>query len=160
MRLNKVMHDVTVEHETNPNFKTIGDYYDELECMFWDMHDMETYLKSKGEKVKLFSGDPQQQFTYFGLENMTAIYDIRTSMNQMHLVVEEGEGSNLMSLSGEVNKESHFLKFIQVYSMCSIDVKTRYEGTKLTQVIFLLRDDDIPTADVTLDKQWSAKNDK
>ena len=121
---------------------------------------MEKYLNSKGEKVKLFSGDPYHQFTYFGLENMTQIYDLRSCVDQMRLIVEEGEGSNIFSLSGEVNKESHFLKFTQVYAMCSIESKVRYAETELAQVIFELRDADIPTADEKLDKQWTPKNDK
>ena len=134
--LSLFMHDLTTEHENNPNFKTIADYYGELMDMLWDLSDMEKYLNSKGEKVKLYSGDPKLQFTYFGLENMSGIFDLRSTMNQLRLVVEEGEGGNLLTLDGGINKESHFLKFLQIYMMCEVDVKTKYEGTDLTQVIF------------------------
>ena len=158
--LDRLMHDLTDEHEKNPNFKTIGDYYDDVMSLLWDISDMEKYLNSQGEKVKLFTGDPQQQFTYFGLENMTAIHDLRSCLNEIHLIVEEGEGSNLMTLSGEVNKESHFLKFIQVYTMCSIDVRTEYAETELAQVIFEFEDADIMTAEEKLEKKWTPKMDK
>ena len=42
--LQKVIHDLTVEQEKNPEFKTIGDYYSELMDMLWDLSDMEKYL--------------------------------------------------------------------------------------------------------------------
>ena len=71
-------------------------------------------------------------------------------MNQMRLVVEEGEGGTLLTLDGGINKESHFLKFIQVYSLCSMEVKTRHEGTEMVQIYFELRDADIETADEKL----------
>ena len=129
--LSLFIHDLTTEHEKNPDFRTIADYYGEVMDMFWDLSDMEKFLNSKGENVRLFSGDPQQQFTYFGLENMSGIYDLRSTLNQLRLVVEEGEGGNLLTLDGGINKESHFLKFIQVYMMSSIEVKTRHENTKI-----------------------------
>ena len=159
--LGNLMHDLTVEHETNPEFKTIADYYDDVMSSLWDLSDMERYLNSKGEKVKLFSGDPKQQFTYYGLENMSGIYDLRSCLNQIRLVVEEGEGSSLLTLTGELNKESHFLKFIQVYMNCSIDFKLRYDGTELTQTIFEFQDADIPTCDDgKLEQKWTPKVDK
>ena len=67
--------------------------------ILWDLSDMEKYFNDKGDKdVKLFSGDPLQQFTYFGLENMTKIYDLRSCLNEIRTIVEEGEGSNLFTL--------------------------------------------------------------
>ena len=64
----------------------------------WDLSDLETYLNSEGNNVKLFSGDPIKQFTYFGLEDMSGIYDMRSCLNQFRLIVEEGEGANLFKL--------------------------------------------------------------
>ena len=68
----------------------------------WDLSDFENYLKDKGEKVELFSGDPLKQFTYFGLENMSPIVDMRSCLNQFRLIVEEGEGANLFKLEGKM----------------------------------------------------------
>ena len=64
----------------------------------WDLSDLEIYLNSKGKNVKLFSGDALKQFTYFGLENMSGIYDMRSCLNQFRLIIEEGEGANLFKL--------------------------------------------------------------
>ena len=158
--LNRMMRDLTTEHEENRDFRTIGDYYGEVIDMLWDLSDMENNLNAKGEKVKLFSGDPLQQFTYFGLENMSKVYDLRSCLNELRLIVEEGEGSNLFTLEGDINKESHFLKFIKVYTMCEIDVKTQYEETRLGQVIFEFQDTDLETADEKMEKRWTPKIDK
>ena len=85
----------------NPKFKTIGEVYGEIIDAFWELNDIEEfYLKNycKDEnkpEIKLFSGDPRQQFTYFGLENMAEIYDLRSALNQFRLIVAEGEGANL-----------------------------------------------------------------
>lgn len=51
---------------------------------------------------------------------------MRSCLNQFRLIVEEGEGTNLFKLEGKMNKESHFVKFLQLYTMCSIDIKTVY----------------------------------
>ena len=159
--LSLFIHDLTAEHEKNPDFRTIGDYYGEVMDMLWDLSDMERVLTNKGEKVKLFSGDPKQQFTYYGLENMSGIYDLRSTLNQLRLVVEEGEGGNLLTLDGGINKESHFLKFIQIYMMSSVQVKTRYEGTDMTQIVFEFQDDEMETVDdEKLEEKWTPKMDK
>ena len=84
----------------NPEFKTIGEVYGEIIDTFWELNDIEKfyrekYCKEKQSEIKLFSGDPRQQFTYFGLENMAEIYDLRSALNQFRLIVSEGEGANL-----------------------------------------------------------------
>ena len=80
--------------------------------------------------MKLFSGDPLKQFTYFGLEDMSPIVDMRSCLNQFRLIVEEGEGANLFKLEGKMNKESHFIKFLEIYTMCDINIKTKFGESK------------------------------
>jgi hypothetical protein len=46
------------------------------------------------------------------LQDMTEIFSLRTALEQIRLIVAEGEGSSLFSVTGEVNRESHFIKFI------------------------------------------------
>lgn len=158
--LGRMIYDFTLEHEQNKDFLTIGDYYAELMDMLWDLSDMEKYLNSQGEKVKLFSGDAKQQFTYFGLENMSGVYDICSCLDQMRLIVEEGEGSNLLTLTGDINKESHFLKFVQVYTMCQVNVRTQYEDSNITQIIFEFKDAEFEVADQKMAKRWNPKWDE
>ena len=86
--------------------------------------------------MKIFSGDSRQQFTYFGLENMSSVYDLSSCLNQLRMIVEEGEGSNLLTLTGDINKESHFLKFVQIYTMCMVDIRTKYEESESVQIFF------------------------
>ena len=102
----------------------------------WDLSDFENYLKDKGEKVELFSGDPLKQFTYFGLEDMSPIVDMRSCMNQFRLIVEEGEGANLFKLEGKMNKESHFVKFLEIYTMCNINIRSVFGESNKSQIIF------------------------
>ena len=123
----------------------------------WDLNDLETYLIQKGEKVQLFSGDPLKQFTYFGLENMSGIYDMRSCLNQFRLIVEEGEGANLFKLEGQMNKESHFVKFLEIYTMCNINIKTVLGESKNTQIVFEFTNADYELAPEKLTEKWSEK---
>lgn len=92
---------------------------------FWELSDLEKKLNEETpNSVKLFSGDSRKQFTYFGLENMAEVVDLRSALNQFRTIVEEGEGSSLFTLTGDINKESHFLKFIQIYTMCDVNIST------------------------------------
>ena len=89
--------------------------------MFWKLSDLEEENKKSDnpvEGIQLFAGDPRKQFTYFGLENMAEVYDLRSALNQFRLIVEEGEGASLFTLTGEINKKSHFIKFIEIYTNC------------------------------------------
>ena len=127
--------------------------------MLWDLSDMEKYLNQKGEKVKIFSGDSRQQFTYFGLENMSGVYDLSSCLNQLRLIVEEGEGSNLLTLTGDINKESHFLKFVQIYTMCMVDIRTKFEDSESVQIFFQFRNAEFEVADESMEKRWCKKYD-
>jgi hypothetical protein len=69
----------------------------------------------------LFSGNPIYQFTYPQLENMTEIYSLRTALNQLRLIVEEGEGSRIFTVESCLQNLSHFLKFIEAYVGCTVD---------------------------------------
>ena len=126
--------------------------------LLWDLTDIERYLNSKGEKVKIFSGDSRQQFSYFGLENMNGVYDLRSCMDQMRLIVEEGEGASLLTLTGENNKRSHFIKFIEIYSMCSVNITTKYAESELTEIIFQFQDDGYMLS--TENEHWNEKTDQ
>jgi hypothetical protein len=52
----------------------------------WQLSDEED---PKNGKI-LFSGNPVYQFTYFQLEHMEEIYGLRTALNQIRLITEEG----------------------------------------------------------------------
>lgn len=53
---------------------------------------------------------------------MAEVYDLRSTLNQLRLIVEEGEGSNLFTLTGELNKTSHYIRFIELYTQCDISI--------------------------------------
>ena len=40
--------------------------------------------------MSIFTGDPRKQFLYFGLTNMSKVYDLSSALNQLRLIVEEG----------------------------------------------------------------------
>ncbi len=52
---------------------------------------------------------------------MTEIYSLRTALNQIRLIVEEGEGAQLFDVSSKIKKLSHFMKFIEIYTGCKIN---------------------------------------
>jgi hypothetical protein len=52
---------------------------------------------------------------------MTEIYSLRTALNQMRLIVEEGEGSRIFTVENKLKKLSHFLKFIEIYVGCQVN---------------------------------------
>ena len=54
---------------------------------------------------------------------MQEIYSLRTALNQIRLIVDEGEGAQMFNVTAKINKLSHFLKFIQIYTKCKIDVE-------------------------------------
>lgn len=74
-----------------------------------------------GRKNVLFSGDAANQFTYPQLTHMQEIYSLRTALNQIRLIVDEGEGSRIFDVKNNLKKLSHFLKFIEVYTGCEVD---------------------------------------
>ena len=62
---------------------------------------------------------------------MTKIFDLRTALEQIRLITEEGDGSNLFNLTGQLNQTSHFIKFLEIYTGCDISIHSEY--TKNTQ---------------------------
>ena len=99
--LNGLMFALGEERNNHPTtFLTIGDVYAMIMDELWDLSDLEAFLnKDQAEPVvQLFSGDSSKQFTYFNLPDMAEIYDLRSALNQIRLIIEEGEGANLFSL--------------------------------------------------------------
>ena len=48
-------------------------------------------------------------------------------MEQIRLIVSEGEGSSLFSATGDINRTSHFIKFIEIFTGCDLQIESRYE---------------------------------
>lgn len=84
----------------------------------WDLYDAEGYLKSPD--AKMFTGDPRKQFTYFNLPDMAEVYDLRSALNQIRLIVLEGEGASIFTVDGRTNIESHFVRFMKIATACDI----------------------------------------
>ncbi len=91
--------------------------YSQITQLLWQISEQED---SQTGKV-LFSGNPIYQFTYPQLENMTEIYSLRTALNQLRLIVEEGEGSRIFTVENCLQNLSHFLKFIEAYVGCPVN---------------------------------------
>ena len=92
----------------------------------WELNDL-----YQGEENRLWNGDARKQFTYFYLSDMAPIYDFRSAMNQIRLIVEEGEGANVFDLKGKLHKESHFFKFMEIFVGCKIrEIKGRAQRQK------------------------------
>ena len=99
--LNGLMFALGEERNNHPTtFLTIGDVYAMIMDELWDLSDLEAFLnKDQVEPVvQLFSGDSSKQFTYFNLPDMAEIYDLRSALNQIRLIIEEGKGANLLTL--------------------------------------------------------------
>lgn len=116
---------INLEQLKNPDFLTIGELYAEITQRLWDLND-----QAVKEGKELFGGAPEYQFTYPQLEKMTEIYSLRTALNQIRLIVEEGEGAQLFDVSRKIKKLSHFMKFIEIYTGCKINE----DKTNLTEV--------------------------
>lgn len=71
---------------------------------------------------KLFDGNNVKQFTYMYLQDMTEIINLRTALEQIRLIVSEGEGSSLFSATGDINRTSHFIKFIEIFTGCDLQI--------------------------------------
>ena len=82
---------------------------------------------------------------------------MRSCLNQFRLIVEEGEGANLFKLEGQMNKESHFVKFLEIYTMCNINIKTVFGESKNTQIVFEFTNADYELAPEKLAEKWSEK---
>ena len=49
--LNDLIRKIDVEQESNPKFKTIGEFYAEIMDELWDLADLEKYLNEHEERV-------------------------------------------------------------------------------------------------------------
>lgn len=97
---------VNKEQARNPEFHTIGELYAEITSILWDLHNHEDKVN------RTFTGNAAMQFTYPQLTNMVEIYSLRTALNQIRLIVDEGEGSRIFEVTNQLKKLSHFLKFV------------------------------------------------
>jgi hypothetical protein len=99
-------------------FMTIGMAYEKITNYLWALNDMNS--------VELFNGDNAKQFTYMYLDSMTEVINLRTALEQIRLITEEGEGSSMFTVTGETNKSSHFIKFIEIFLGCDLKIISRY----------------------------------
>lgn len=139
--LKKYLNDVLKELDSNDKFKTIGMFYEEIIEDLWNLHDL-----YGGDPENLWSGDPRRQFTYF-MEGLSQVYDLKTALDQIRLIVEEGEGSHVFDLTGDINKKSHFFKFIEIFTGCrAVSVKSSIPHDQINQQQFELAftDLDVP----------------
>ena len=107
--LKDYLNEVLEELDNNEDFKTIGMFYEEIVEDLWHLYDL-----YKGDPQNLWNGDTRRQFTYF-MEGLSPIYNLTTALDQLRLIVLEGEGSHVFDLFGEINKKSHFIKFIEIF---------------------------------------------
>ena len=56
-----------------------------------------------------------------------------------------------------MNKESHFVKFLEIYTMCNINIKTVLGESKNTQIVFEFTNADYELAPEKLTEKWSEK---
>lgn len=147
------------EQTTNTGFLTIGEAYAEIMDKMWELADIENYLRDTEHSVTLFTGDPRRQFTYFGLENMAEIVDLRTALNQFRLIVDEGEGSSMFTLKGDLNKRSHFIKFIEIYTECNVDLSSTNSNSEGATIDLSFSDSETLKTNRKYDWQWTEHND-
>lgn len=92
---------------------------------------------------------------------MTPIYDIKTALDQIGLIVEEGEGSHVFDLKGEINKESHFFKFIELYVGCkTLDIKSDLPPGAIQNAekfLITFTDKDVKYEESDIQKEWDPK---
>ena len=53
-----------------------------------------------------------------------------------------------------MNKESHFIKFLEIYTMCDINIKTVFGESNKTQIVFQFTDADYELAEEEMAKKW------
>jgi hypothetical protein len=80
----KVINAVNAEQARNPDFHTVGELYAEIISILWDLNNHES------KDSIIFSGNAAMQFTYPQLTSMVEIYSLRTALNQIRLIVDEG----------------------------------------------------------------------
>ena len=92
---------------------------------------------------------------------MSEVVDLRSALNQFRLIVEEGEGSSLFTLKGDLNKRSHFIKFVQIYTMCDVNISSINDNSENAIVNFDLTDGDYAmTTDENILNKWNTAKDQ
>lgn len=92
---------------------------------------------------------------------MAEIVDLRSALNQFRLIVEEGEGSSLFTLTGDINKESHFIKFIQIYTMCDVSINSENDNSGNAIVTFNFTDGNYGLIDnENFESKWTSTADQ
>ena len=122
--------------ESNPEFKTIGEHYSDIIDELWDLSDIEKQINQNSADQKLFTGDPRKQFEYIGdlgTMNVVKIEDLRSALNQLREIVEEGQGGSIFKLNGIMNVKSQFIRFLELYTECEItDITSKTEKDQTT----------------------------
>lgn len=137
--------------------------YEKIMNYMWKLNDMD-------KENKLFDGNNTKQFTYMYLQDMTEIINLRTALEQIRLIVSEGEGSSLFSVTGDINRSSHFIKFIEIFTGCDLKIESRYEEVRTQQekmdkrsaeFLFKPNYERFPNfPNYSADVQWNAQTDK
>ena len=157
--LRRIMGKLHTEQTSNSNFLTIGEAYAGIMDKMWELSDIENYLRDTEHRVQLFSGDSRRQFTYFGMDNMAEIVDLRSALNQFRLIVEEGEGSSMFTLKGDLNKRSHFIKFIEIYTECDVSLSSTNSNTDAASIDLTFSDSETLKTSRKYDLKWTKLND-
>ena len=56
-----------------------------------------------------------------------------------------------------MNKESHFVKFLEIYTMCDINIRSFFGESNKTQIIFEFTDAEYELAPEKLAEKWTQK---
>ncbi len=69
--------------------------YNKIMSYLWALNDLDS--------ESLFNGDKRKQFTYMYLNDMVEIINLRTALEQIRQIVQEGEGSSIFDVTGAIN---------------------------------------------------------
>jgi hypothetical protein len=108
----RIVQAVKTSNNRDLHFWTIGEFYAEI-------GDQMKRLEAKAEKKHetIFVGDPKRQVTpayyYSGGGEITAVYDLKTALEAIRLISEQGEGygGGIFDHEGEL---SHYYRFQQL----------------------------------------------
>lgn len=117
--------ELTPRETTSPSkgeFLTIGMAYEKIMNLMWALNDI--------SETELFNGNPEKQFTYLYMDNMTEVINLRTALEQIRIITQEGEGSSLFTTTGDINKTSHFIDFIEIFTGCDLTIFSDYKTEK------------------------------
>lgn len=149
--LQQYLNRIKSEFDKSRKFRSIGMFYGEIMEDLWMYYD-----RYRDEPAKMFKGNIRRQFTYF-MDGLTPIYDIKTALEQLKLIVDEGEGSHVFDMYGDLNKKSHFFKLIELYTGCRVDhIETEIPDGDYNKQFFRIffTDKGVPYEMSNIEKCW------